>query len=126
MNEWPAMRGRTTPTRALATSHPLVEMLAILRINRRFMEFMRDNYPDLPKKLALQHFGTTLVKMDASHSGGEISGDKRKGASSSSDAVAPASASDAAAPAAEVRGQAGKGECMSCCCWCCGTEASLT
>ena len=31
-----------------------VEMLAILRINRRFMEFMRANYPDLPKKLATQ------------------------------------------------------------------------
>ena len=30
--------------------------LVVLRMNRRFMEFMRTNYPDLAKALAKQHF----------------------------------------------------------------------
>ena len=37
-------------------------MLVILRMNRKFMEFMRTNYPDLAKSLAKQHFGCTVVE----------------------------------------------------------------
>ena len=40
-----------------------LEMLVVLRMNRRFMEFMRTNYPDLAKALAKQHFGYTTVEM---------------------------------------------------------------
>ena len=39
-----------------------VEMLVILRMNRKFMEFMRTNYPDLARSLAEQHFGCTVVE----------------------------------------------------------------
>ena len=38
-----------------------LEMLVILRMNRKFMEFMRKHYPDLTKSLAQQHFGCTVV-----------------------------------------------------------------
>ena len=36
-------------------------MLVILRMNREFMEFMREHYADLITKLAKQHFGCTVV-----------------------------------------------------------------
>ena len=38
-----------------------LEMLVILRMNREFMEFMREHYADLITKLAKQHFGCTVV-----------------------------------------------------------------
>ena len=38
-------------------------MLVVLRMNRRFMEFMLTIYPDLTKALAKQHFGYTTVEM---------------------------------------------------------------
>lgn len=38
-----------------------LEMLVVLRMNRRFMKFMRAHYPDLAANLAEQHFGFTTV-----------------------------------------------------------------
>ena len=42
-----------------------LEMLVILRMNRKFMEFMRERYPDLTKSLMRQHFGCTVVDPEA-------------------------------------------------------------
>ena len=39
-------------------------MLVILRMNRKFMEFMRQRYPSLARSLAKQHFGQTLVEVE--------------------------------------------------------------
>ena len=41
-----------------------LEMLVILRMNRDFMEFMREHYPDLATSLANQHFGYTTVEVE--------------------------------------------------------------
>ena len=41
-----------------------LEMLVILRMNRKFMEFMRTNYPELARSLANQHLGQTVVDDD--------------------------------------------------------------
>ena len=38
-----------------------LEMLTILRMNRAFMEFMRQHYPELTRSLADQHFGKSVV-----------------------------------------------------------------
>ena len=39
-----------------------LEMLVILRMNRDFMEFMREKYPELASEHAKQCFGMTLVE----------------------------------------------------------------
>ena len=38
-----------------------VEMLTILRMNREFIEFMRENYAEELLSLTKQHFGITVV-----------------------------------------------------------------
>ena len=40
-------------------------MLVILRMNRNFMEFMREHYQDLTKSLTRQHFGLSVVDPEA-------------------------------------------------------------
>ena len=46
-------------------SDEVLEMLTILRMNRKFMEFMREHYQDLTKSLARQHFACTVVDPEA-------------------------------------------------------------
>ena len=36
-----------------------LEMIVVLRMNRKFMEFMRKEYPELTKSLVEQRFGRT-------------------------------------------------------------------
>ena len=41
-----------------------IEKVVTLRMNRKFMECMRTEYPELVKTLTRQHFGMTVVKED--------------------------------------------------------------
>ena len=47
--------------RSFLTRRMEVEMVVVLRMNRNFMDFMREHYPELCKALAQQHFGRTVV-----------------------------------------------------------------
>ena len=49
-------------------------MLVILRMNRKFMEFMRTNDAELAKSLADQHFGCTVVEEAATEK--EVTGEE--------------------------------------------------
>ena len=40
----------------------------MLRINKKFMEFMRNEYPELTKSLVEQRFGRTVVEPTAEQS----------------------------------------------------------
>ena len=75
-----------------------LEMLVILRMNRRFIEFMRDHYPDVVQQLAKQQFGFSVVDPDAD----QMPPGGGSGGASSSTAPAPApppAVAPAAAPA---------------------------
>ena len=44
------------------------EKIVTLRMNHKFMECMRTEYPELVKELTRQHFGTTVVKEEGGSS----------------------------------------------------------
>ena len=57
-------------------------MVVVLRMNRKFMDFMREHYPELCKTLARQHFGRTVVDPESDQEEASLGASAAPGAAS--------------------------------------------